>query len=60
MGTQRFIGIDLSKRTYEAVALSGDEAPVRRWNGKMDLQGRTRLLDRLQEGDIVGLEAGTG
>ena len=60
MVAQRFIGIDLSKRNYEAVAIIAGEELIVHWNGKLDFQGRLRLLDRLHDGDVVALEAGTG
>lgn len=56
---KRFVGIDLSKRTYEAVAITADGQSINRWNGKLDQRGRNALLGRLSAGDIVALEAGT-
>lgn len=56
---KRFIGIDLSKRTYEAVAILAETHAIIRWNGKLDLHGREALLGKLASGDIVALEAGT-
>jgi transposase len=56
---KRFVGVDLSKRTYEAVAINADPQTISRWNGKLDLRGRKCLLDKLYCGDIVALEAGT-
>ena len=58
-GSKRFIGIDLSKRTYEAVAIVAGNQTMTRWNGKLDPKGRQSLLCRLKAGDIVALEAGT-
>ena len=57
--TKRFVGIDLSKRTYEAVAINADPQTITRWNGKLDPRGRKNLLDKLNNGDTVALEAGT-
>jgi transposase len=56
---KRFVGIDLSKRTYEAVAITVDPQTITRWNGKLDPRGRKCLLEKLNAGDIVALEAGT-
>ena len=56
---RRFVGIDLSKRTYEAVALYADTGTITRWNGKLDPKGRAALLKKLAHGDIVAMEAGT-
>jgi len=56
---RRFVGIDLSKRTYEAVALYADTDTITRWNGKLDPKGRAALLKKLAHGDIVAMEAGT-
>lgn len=56
---QRFIGIDLSKRTYEAVALTESSDSIQRWNGKLDPHGRIKLTGKLREGDLVACEAGT-
>lgn len=56
---KRFVGIDLSKRTYEAVAITVDPQTITRWNGKLDPRGRKCLLGKLNAGDIVALEAGT-
>jgi len=50
---RRFVGIDLSKRTYEAVALYADTDTIKRWNGKLDPKGRVALLKKLAHGDIV-------
>lgn len=58
-GARRFVGIDLSKRTYEAVAIAAGSHSLIRWNGKLDPKGRKNLFDRLAAGDIVALEAGT-
>jgi len=59
MVTPRFIGIDLSKRTYEAVAITAGSDSIRRWNGKLDSRGRIALQERLCDGDTVAIEAGT-
>jgi len=56
---KRFIGIDLSKRTYEAAAIHAENSTITRWNGKLDPHGREALVRRLASGDIVALEAGT-
>ena len=56
---KRFVGIDLSKRTYEAVAITVDPQTITRWNGKLDPRGRKCLVDKLSPGDIVALEADT-
>ena len=56
---KRFVGIDLSKRTYEAVAITVNPQTITRWNGKLDLRGRKCLLDKLHSGDTIALEAGT-
>ena len=46
-GAKRFVGIDLSKRTYEAVTITADPQTITRWNGKLDSRGRKYLIDRL-------------
>lgn len=57
---KRVIGIDLSKRTYEAfVIIAGPDKESRRFNGKLDPSGQHRLQTRLKEGDLVLMEAGT-
>ena len=56
---KRFVGIDVSKRTYEAVAIDSETQIITRWNGKLDPRGRKGLQDKLFAGDIVALEAGT-
>ena len=57
---KRVIGIDLSKRTYEAfVITSGSDKESKRFNGKLDPGGQHRLQGRLKEGDLVLMEAGT-
>jgi transposase len=58
MEGNRFVGIDLGKRTYEACAISRS-VPNERWNGKTDSEGRKRLATRLRYGDVVGVEAGS-
>ncbi len=57
--TGRFIGIDLSKRTYEAVAIDGKTESIQRWNGKLDIRGRRSLAERVRPGDTIAMEAGT-
>jgi len=57
---KRIVGIDLSKRTYEAYAITvGNENKPARFNGKLDPGGQHRLLTRLKSGDLVLMEAGT-
>jgi len=57
---KRVIGIDLSKRTYEAYAICpGVNTTSTRFNGKLDPGGQHRLLARLKSGDLVMMEAGT-
>lgn len=57
MEGNRFIGIDLGKKTYEACAICQTGA-MERWNGRTDGNGRDRLAQRLCSGDVVALEAG--
>ncbi len=57
---KRIIGIDLSKRTYEAFAITvGTDEKPKRFNGKLDPSGQHRLQTRLKQGDLVLMEAGT-
>ncbi len=57
---KRVIGIDLSKRTYEAYVIFIDVVTsFTRFNGKLDPGGQHRLLTRLKSGDLVVMEAGT-
>jgi transposase len=57
---KRIVGIDLSKRTYEAYVIStGTDEQPRRFNGRLDPGGQHRLQTRLKEGDLVIMEAGT-
>jgi len=57
---KRVIGIDLSKRTYEAfVIIAGPGKESKRFNGKLDPGGQHRLQSRLKEGDLVLMEAET-
>ena len=58
MEGERFVGIDLGKRTYEACAIVRDGS-LERWHGKTDGAGRERLAARLRKGDVVGVEAGS-
>lgn len=58
-GNRRFVGIDLSKRTYEAVAIGEADGAIQRWNGKLDARGRQVLARRLLAGDTIAMEAGT-
>lgn len=58
MKGQRFVGIDLGKKTYEVCAIERDGS-LERWNGKTDEEGRERLVMRLRYGDVVGVEAGS-
>ena len=58
MEGNRFIGIDLGRKTYEACAICHSGA-MERWNGKTDGGGRERLAQRLRSGDVVALEAGS-
>ena len=53
---KRFVGIDLSKRTYEAVAITVNPQTITRWNGKLDPRGRKCLLDKLHSGDTMALK----
>jgi transposase len=58
MEGERFVGIDLGKRTYEACAITR-AGSMERWNGKTDGVGGERLAARLRNGDVVGVEAGS-
>lgn len=58
MEGERFVGIDLGKRTYVACAISLGGS-LERWHGKTDGAGCGRLTGRLRRGDVVGVEAGT-
>ena len=58
MEGERFVGIDLGKRTYEACAIVRGGS-LERWNDKTDFAGRERLAERLRSGDIIGVEAGS-
>ena len=53
----RFVGIDLGKRTYEAVIV-GESGKVTKSNGKTTVAGRQWLYKKLRAGDKVALEAG--
>lgn len=57
MEGNRFIGVDLGRKTYEACAINQRGRAERR-NGKTDGHGRDRLAQRLHPGDVVALEAG--
>lgn len=56
MEYQRFVGIDLGKRTMEVRILEGRNKPIK-WNGKTDIIGRKRLYRLLKKGDCVAIEA---
>jgi transposase len=58
MNGERFVGLDLGKRTYVACAIDDAGGEVR-WNGKTDEEGRERLAARLRAGDIVAMETGS-
>jgi transposase len=58
MEGERFVGVDLGKRTYEACAIARDGS-MERWNGRTNGEGRERLASRLRTGDIVVVEAGS-
>jgi transposase len=53
----RSVGIDLSKRTYQA-AFVGADGRVTMSNGKTHAAGRQALYKKLRAGDKVSLEAG--
>jgi transposase len=52
---ERFVGIDLAKRTMEVCVVS-DGAAIERHGLKTDAEGRRRLCRLLRKGDTVGLE----
>jgi transposase len=58
MEGERFVGIDLGKRTYVACAISRGGS-LEQWHGKTDGVGRDHLAARLRCGDVVGVEAGS-
>jgi len=53
----RYVGIDLSKRTYQCMILD-EKTKNQQFNGKTDGIGLERLAKRLAKNDLVGLEAG--
>ena len=53
----RYVGIDLSKRTYEVTFVSAN-GDVTRSNGKTYVSGRQALYKKLRPTDKVALEAG--
>ena len=55
--TQRYVGLDIGKRTYE-MAIVGKGGKVTLSNGKTHPSGRQALYKQLRSGDKVGLEAG--
>jgi transposase len=55
--TNRYVGIDLSKRTYQCMILD-EKAKNQQFNGKTDEVGLERLATRLNQDDLVGIEAG--
>lgn len=57
MKNARQVGIDLAKKTMEVRIIDNTNAVVKKWNGKTDLAGRTRLYKQLKAGDLVALEA---
>ena len=57
MQVENYVGIDLSKKSLEAVRIDSDNKIIR-FNCKTDLEGRHRLLSWLKPSDIIGLEAG--
>lgn len=54
--SQRYVGIDLGKRTMEVRIKNGDQFIC--WNGKTDSVGREKLMRLLLPSDRIGLEAG--
>jgi len=54
---QRFVGIDIGKRTYE-VAIVGANGKVTMSNGRTTVEGRQKLYQKLVSTDKVALEAG--
>lgn len=57
---RRIIGIDLSKRTYVACILSGENLTRKEFfNGQMGPKGRPYLLSRIMPGDQVIMEGGS-
>jgi transposase len=52
----RFVGIDLSKRTYEMAIV--EKGAVKKSGGKTCISGRQALYKKLRCGDKVALEAG--
>ena len=53
---QRYVGIDVGKRTMEVRIKDGNQFYC--WNGKTDAIGRKRLLNLLLPTDRIGIEAG--
>lgn len=57
---RRIIGIDISKKTYVACILSGENLTKKEFfNGQMGPKGRPYLLSRIKSGDLVIMEGGT-
>jgi transposase len=57
MEGQRWIGIDVGKRTMEARIIEAD-SKVKGWQGRTDYRGRAKLASLIHAGDKVGIEAG--
>jgi transposase len=51
----RYVGIDLGKRTYELKLFNRDDT-TEGWNGVTTLEGRLKLYARLRKTDRVGIE----
>jgi len=54
---QRYVGIDLGKRTYE-IAIVDSNGKVTMSNGKTTMEGRLNLYKKIKARDKVALEAG--
>jgi len=54
---QRYVGIDLGKRTYE-MAIVGKNGKVTMSNGRTTIEGRQKLYKKLTSNDKVAIEAG--
>lgn len=53
----RYVGIDLAKKTMEVRILAENGKVVLKWHGKTDPAGRKKLMKQLKSGDRVFIEA---